>query len=344
MSEHESQNKIAVLVINRNGASFLHDCFKSLLKNGPPRFDIYLIDNHSADNSVELCRTHYPMVNIMENDRNYGFAGAYDRAIRQLAYEYVVLLNNDTIVNENWLEALYRVAERDARIAACGSKILMAWNREIVDHAGGMLTLIGSGLDLGKWEKDHEEYNDGREIGFGCGCSLLIRREIYLQVGGFDPSHIIYHEDVDLCWKMRLFGYSVMYVPDSIVYHHLGGGTIQSAESPLKSYLCQKNRLANILQNLESRTLLTALFVSTAYDTVRIFRFIRLGRGDLLKALFRGYGSFFLNMKNHLRRRRMVQRGRVVSDKEIRGFFSPLVTSALIYRKTLKVQDLQTRK
>lgn len=329
---------IAVLVLNLNGRHFLDDCFQSLLRIKAPRFDIYLIDNHSSDLSVRHTRAAYPMVNIIENERNYGFAGAYDRVIRDLDHDYVVLLNNDTKVDENWLSALYTVAETSSRIAACGSKILTMWDKTLVDHAGGMLTLIGSGHDVGKWTKDRSEGNEPVEMGFGCGCSLLIKREVYLEVGGFDPDYIIYHEDVDLCWKMRLSGYSVMYVPESVVYHHLGGGTVRSIENPWKAYLCQKNRLANIIKNMGPRMLVSALLVSLAYDVVRSARYILLRRGDLLKMLLRGYAETIGNLKKLLKDRRRVQSMRTVSDRDLRRFFFPLISSAFEYRRLLDLE------
>lgn len=330
--------RVAVLVLNLNGAQFLDDCFQSLLRITYPAFDIYLIDNHSSDPSVDLTRDRYPMVKIMENDENLGFAGAYDKAIRELHHEYVVLLNNDTKVDGKWLEALFLVAESNEKVAACGSKILMMWDNSIIDHAGGMLTLIGSGHDLGKWTRDSGNYDTAREIGFGCGCSLLLRRDVYLEVGGFDPDYIIYHEDVDLCWKMRLFGYSVMYVPASMVYHHFGGGTIQSIEHPWKAYLCQKNRLANIIKNMGPRRLAAALLVSLAYDAVRTVRYVLLGRVDLLKTLVRGYVDTMKRGTELLRSRRMVQRNRQVSERDMKQFFFPLIASSRAYRDLLRIQ------
>lgn len=336
MPKSKCRKKVAVLVLNRDGASFLRNCFRSLLRNTYPPFDIFLIDNCSRDSSVDLTRTHYPMVKIISNKRNLGFAGAYDRVIRELDYRYVVLLNNDTVVDGKWLEALFNVAEKNRHVAACGSKILMMWDRTIIDHAGGMLTMIGSGLDLGKYERDRGEYEEMREVGFGCGCSLLIRRDAYLEVGGFDPDYVIYHEDVDLCWKMRLFGYSIMYVPDSVVYHHVGGGKMRGIENPEKVYLCQKNRLANIVKNLEAVNILVALAASTLYDAARIIRFVCLWRGDLLSVLLKGYLDTFRNIKGLLRWRQGVQCGRRLSDRDIGQFFQPLILSALNYRKMLQ--------
>jgi GT2 family glycosyltransferase len=331
--------QVAVLVLNLNGAHFLRDCFESLLRNIYPRFDIYLIDNHSSDDSVDLTRTHYPMVKIIRNRENLGFAGAYDQAIRTLDYEYLVLLNNDTTVNQRWLEALFAVAESNEHVGACSSKIVMMWDKTIIDHAGGMLTTIGSGLDLGKLTKDDGSYDTVRETGFGCGCSLLIRKSAYLDAGGFDPSYVIYHEDVDLCWKMRLLGYSIMFVGDSVVYHHVGGGKIQSIEHPVKTYLCQKNRLANIIKNMGTRKLAMALLVSSIYDAIRIARFGFLGRADLLKMLVKGYVDTFKNFGSLVRDRHVIQQRRCRSDEDLEEYFAPLLVSALNYRRMLKVKN-----
>lgn len=341
MSKSENP-QIAVLVLNRDGAHFLKDCFESLLRNTFVPFDIYLIDNRSNDESVPLTRSKFPMVKIMQNESNLGFAGAYDRAIRALDYEYMVLLNNDTVVLDDWLRPLLETAKRDARIAACGSKILMAWDKETIDHAGGMLTRIGSGLDRGKWTKDHGQYQEPIEVGFGCGCSLLIRRSSYLEVGGFNPDYFIYHEDVDLCWKLRLFGYSIMYVPDSVLYHYLGGGVIQSVEHPFKTFLCQKNRLANMLVNTGAIRLPIALLVSSAYDAVRIARLVLMRRWDLLKMLLKGYLNTIRDIAALWQRRRDIQSRRSVSDKECGRFFAPIIGSALEYQRIVTPHSSKT--
>ena len=336
MGEQPRVNQVGVLVLNRDGAHFLDACFQSLLKITQPSFDIYLIDNASSDPSIELTRTRYPTVRIIRNETNLGFAGAYDQAIRMLDHEYVVLLNNDTMVEEKWLQALLSPAEQDKKVAACTSKIVIMSDHTILDHAGGMLTLTGSGLDVGKWSKDRGQYQAARQVGFGCGCSLLLRRSAYLEAGGFDPRYIIYHEDVDVCWRLRLSGYSVVYAPDSVVYHHLGGGTITGMENPWKTYLCQKNRLANMIKNMGPGLLAKGLLVSAGYDTVRVLRYLLLRRTDLLRALFKGYWDVLKDFKDLMKQRRFIQESRRVSDKDLYRFFQPLTSSAKEYMRLLR--------
>lgn len=333
MTQETATPKIAVLVLNYNGAHFLNDCFQSILKDTSIKFDTYLIDNASKDSSVDLIRKKYPSVIIVQNLVNLGFAGAYDKIIRELDYEYLVLLNNDTVVHENWLEALVKVAESDSQIGACGSKILMMNDKKIIDHAGGMLTVIGSGLDRGKWTTDEGQYDIQMEVGFACGCALLIRKSAYLEAGGFHPDYFMYHEDVDVCWKMRLLGYSVLYVPDSVVYHYLGGGISQGDEHPFKTYLCQKNRLANVIVNIGIRRLPLAVLISMIYDFVRVAKFSLKRRWDLLEVLFRAYAVTFRNLNTLWNRRSEIQRRRSVSDRECKEFFAPVIGSALEYRR-----------
>jgi hypothetical protein len=206
-----------VVVLNFNGASFLEACLGSLLQGSYSGFDTFLVDNRSQDESVKLVRRRFPGVRIILNEDNLGFAAAYDRVLRSLDYEYIVLLNNDTVVDGNWLPRLVEVVEANPRVAACTSKVLLAEDRSVVDHAGGVFTIIGSGMEFGKWGMNQVCHGQPSEVGFGTGCSLLVRRSAYLEVGGFDPEYGFYHEDVDLCWKFRMFGYSVIHVPESIV-------------------------------------------------------------------------------------------------------------------------------
>ena len=343
MNDSEDDKNIAVVILNFNGAPFLPNCIGSLLRITRPAFDIYLVDNNSSDNSIKIVRDNFHSVKIIQNETNLGFGSAYDRAIRNLYYKYIALLNNDTEVDESWLQALVAVADSDDRIAACGSKILMMKDNSVIDHAGGMLTIIGSGLDLGKLTKDIAVREAPRQIGFACGCSLMVRREAYLAAEGFDPYYFMYHEDVDLCWRLRLLGYSVMYVTDSIVYHALGGGANRAWEDPRIVRLCQKNRLANMIKNLGPVGLCWGAVVSCLYDAFRIARFFLLRRWDLLGSLIGGYVDTIRNVGVLLRKRAVVQSRRKVSDKEIRGYFMPVFRAAAVYCQLASDTPLETR-
>ncbi len=330
---------MAVLILNYNGASFLPACFESVLASDYPSFDVVLIDNHSSDGSVAWTRAAHPDVHIIENLENMGFASAYDRAIRTLEYPLVVLLNNDTTVHPRWLTTLVDVLESDERIAACGSRILMMHDPSILDHGGGLLTWIGSGLDVGKWSRNTQGASTPTETGFACGAALLVNREAYLRVGGFDTTYVMYHEDVDLCWRLRMAGYTIMQVPSSMVYHHGGGGHSQGIDMhPSRTRFSQRNRLANILKNMGSGRVPVALAVSSLYDLLRVARLALTGKKDVLRAIVGGYGEILSSLDDVLSKRRIVQRGRVLPEREMKPYFATLAGSMFTYWNILSLQ------
>ena len=335
---------VAVLILNYNGACFLPGCFESVLASDYPSFDVVLIDNHSSDASVPWTLATHPNIRIIQNEENLGFAAAYDRAIRSLDYPYLVLLNNDTAVHERWLTALVEVAESSEKIAVCGSKILMMHDQTILDHGGGLFTWIGSGLDVGKWARDRGDTLTPRETGFACGASLLISREAYLRVGGFDTTYTMYHEDVDLCWRLRMAGYSIMHVPASVVYHHGGGGHSQGIDlHPSRTLFSQRNRLANILKNMGTVRIPAALAVSSLYDLLRMTRLALAGNKDVLRSIIGGYAQIVSSLNDVLGKRRIVQRERVVADREMKRFFSTLAGSIFAYWSILALQRAHSK-
>ncbi|NLI34552.1 MAG: glycosyltransferase family 2 protein [Deltaproteobacteria bacterium] len=334
------QPPVAVLILNYNGMRFLPDCLASLAEYTSPLTHIYLIDNGSTDASVSWTKDRHPTVRIIENTQNLGFGPAYDPVIRELhEYKYLVLLNNDTVVKRDWLTTLIRTAEGDERIAACGSKILMMHNRSLIDHAGGLYTWIGAGLDIGKWTEDCGEASSEKETGFGCGASLLLRRTAYMGVGGFDTSYKMYHEDVDLCWRLRMAGYSVVHVPSSVVYHH-GGGIIHQGTDrhPARTLYSQKNRLANILKNMPAELIPSALTISTMYDLIRIVRLVGLGRRNVVRAIFQGYLETFASLGGLLLKRRRFRSRKGVMDGRTKPFLASLRHSTIAYWSMVQSQ------
>ncbi len=325
---------IAVLILNHNGMRFLPACYDSVLANQRVVFDLYLIDNGSQDDSVSMTETEYPMIRVIRNAENLGYGAAYDGAIRTIRHPYVVLLNNDTVVDSDWLAELFSAARADPRVAACGSRILMLERRDTVDHGGGLFSLIGSGVDVGKWCRKPPERGEPHPTGFGCGCSLLIRRDAYFDVGGFDTSYGYYHEDVDLCWRFRLSGYSVVHVPGSVVFHMLGGGRkVRHDDDPWKIFHCQKNRLVNILKNLGISRLVAALILSSVYDGMRLLIFMVSGRRDLMRSVAAGYRFVLGDLKRILEKRRRVQSRRCCPDRSLSPYFLSVAESFREYRR-----------
>ena len=315
----QTPRAVAILVLNYNGKIHLDKCFRSVLAQTEPQDQLYFVDNGSTDGSVEYVREHYPDVKQILFERNLGFAEAYDRAVRIVDEELVVFLNNDVEVEEGWLSGLRSgLEESTGKVAACGSKILFYNSRGLVNHAGGKLTRIGGGIDLGFMTRNiHEEYHE-RCVGCVSGASMIVPRSVFLSLGGFDPDFFAYFEDVDYCWRAWLVGFRVLYVPSSIMYHKFSA-TMGPLLTPERVFLGERNRLQTMLENLELRNLVAAVVVSSAYLFSRVFAFLAQRRLAVALAILRGNWWVLRHFPGIIVKRRRVQRSRRVRD----NFFVP---------------------
>jgi len=305
--------EVAVAVLNFNGKHYLKDCLDSLSRQSHRSYSVYVIDNGSTDGSVDFVREEFPWVQVIAFDRNYGFAEAYNRAIKTLRFDFIALVNNDVAVDGEWLEKLVEQVLKDESIAAWGSKILLWGDRERLNHAGGKFTLIGAGYDVGWYEKDSEEYNRGGYVGSVCGAAMIVRRDAFIRIGGFDRDFFAYFEDTDFCWRAWLYGFKVVYVPSSVVYHKFGGSW-GSVYGGYRVFLGERNRLLTMFKNFEFGRLLRAMILSVFYVTVRSVGALRRRRVDNVSALLKAHLWLLSNLRKVLVKRALVQGGKKVSN------------------------------
>jgi GT2 family glycosyltransferase len=236
--------------------------------------------------------------------------------------EYIALLNDDTKVDSKWLEELVKVMESDKSIFAVGSKIMFYDKPYVIQHAGAKITLIGAGIDIGFGESNSSKYNIKRIVGAVCGASMLIRKDIFKRLGGFDESYLAYFEDVDLCWRSWLYGYKVLYEPKSIVYHKFGGSWGKRL-SVQRLYFSHINKLRNIFKNLELNNLLKGLIFSLAFDSIRFLLLLSRKNISGAKALIKSDKNFIKDIKRTIEKRARIQANRLLRDKDLykMGFF-----------------------
>ncbi len=242
------------MILNYNGLSWLGNCLTSVLKSSYAGFVVYLIDNGSTDRSVEFVRRAFPTVKVIANPTNLGFPEAYNRAITQVACEYVVLLNSDTeVLNEHWLQHLVSAADEDNHVAAVACKMVSMQDHQILLSVGGMGIPFWRGfVDIGKGELDIGQYS-AKFVPFAfCGGAALVRRRTFLEVGGFDDRLFLYLEDTDISWRLRMIGRTVAFAPEAVVAHifsaTFGGVEVNEA----KLYFCHRNLLRSIVKNCGS--------------------------------------------------------------------------------------------
>jgi GT2 family glycosyltransferase len=229
-------------------------------------------------------------------------------------------------VAPGWLPPLVAASAPDD-VAICGSRMLSGDGARVY-HAGGQVALIGGGVDGEKFAPAAAAGGPPRATGFACCGALLLKRRVYLELGGFDPAYVIYHEDVDLGWRAWLLGYRVLHVPGSVVFHE-GGALMGNAASPRRLFLSQRNRLRNLLRLSGPSRLCAGLGVAAAFDLLRAGGFA--WRRDLprLRALLEADRDVALELPRLWRDRVALQARRVRSDAALAraGVFAPLGAS-----------------
>ena len=245
---------VSVIILNYNGRNLLDECLKSVLNANYPNLEIILVDNASTDGSIEIIEERYknvPFLRIIKNASNFGFAAGNNIGVSYAKGKYIVFLNNDTVVEPNWLTELVSVMENDVKIGAAQSKLLSLTDKKSIDSAGDFIDYYGFSIRRGGWgEKDEGQYDRIEEIFSARGAALIVRSKVLAEIGAFDPDFFLGYEDIDLCWRIRLNGYKIVLVPNSRVYH-IGSATATS--SFLNVFHTEKNRLYTLLKNMSCK-------------------------------------------------------------------------------------------
>ncbi len=303
-------SKTAVVILNWNGRQFL-EIFLPILLERTPGARIVVADNLSSDDSLEYLRAHYPSVEILELDQNYGFTGGYNRALKRIQAKYYLLLNSDIEVGENWLEPLESMMDQNPDVAAIQPKILSFAEKTRFEYAGasgGFIDALGYPFCRGRFvgmtsEEDKGQYDDAREIFWASGAAMMVRGELFHSFGGFEELFFAHMEEIDLCWRFKRGGYRVMVEPRSVVYH-IGGGTLP-VWSPRKTYLNFRNNIAMLYKNLPRGRFAAVYFVRLGTDFLRLLTYLIPLRWSFAAAIWRGHRDFWrmrkkLNMQKEL--------------------------------------------
>lgn len=260
--------------------------------SGSDDAEVCVADNGSTDSSVAMLRDEFPFVRLILLEQNNGFAEGYNLALRQVEAEYVVLLNSDVEVTENWLEPLVGYMDAHPGVAACQPKI-RSWKQkqmfEYAGAAGGYIDRYGypfcRGRVMGEVEEDKGQYDTIVPVFWATGAALFIRLTDYVDVGGLDGRFFAHMEEIDLCWRLRARGRGIVCIPQSVVYH-VGGATLKK-DSPYKTFLNFRNNLVMLYKNLPANELGGVMRVRTLLDYVAACQFLLKGQTDNFRAVLR---------------------------------------------------------
>jgi GT2 family glycosyltransferase len=322
---------VSVIVLNWNGKRFLDACLGSLLRQNCLSYEILLVDNGSSDGSVEYVRDRFgkdPRLRIITLGKNFGFSKGNNIGTRHANGKYVIILNNDTIVNENFVTALVTVAESDAKIASVGCKILTMdgdiWFSQKFTNCGFIVPIFLQSLVSARID----DISDRRSTNLAnSGCACLFNKEVLCNIGGYDEDFLADWEDWDLGYRINLAGYKSVYTSLPLVFH-LGGGSF--GYPPERYSRVYRNTLSTYFKNYESVNLVTRFFflaffllpISHIGSVVRQYLISsrKLRRHEMLGhflSLSKGYWMFLSGLKVYSKKRYFIQKLRRTSDKDI---------------------------
>ena len=331
-------DKLAIVILNWNGAKMLRQYLPSVLEYSRDQAVVYVADNASTDESVTLLKEQFPEVKLILLEMNWGFAEGYNKALEQVDAEYYLLLNSDIEVTKGWLTPLLAFMDAHAEVAACQPKLLSIYQRDSFEYAGacgGYLDRYGYPFCRGRVfdvvEKDLGQYDEPAKIHWATGAALLVRARIYKEVGGLDGRFFAHQEEIEMCWRMRIRGYQIYCLPESKVYH-VGGGTLPKS-NPMKTYLNFRNNLTMLYKCLPEKDLKPVMRLRWFLDYLAAFQTLILKRnvGDF-KAIFRARRDFKRWRKDFETDRAQIQKSRVGKDSE----FAPFLLLWKYYAKGCK--------
>src|SRR5882724_11314255 len=298
---------VTVITVNYNGRHHLERCLSSLLVTNNIKIEVIVVDNGSSDGSIEWLHDRYPEVRVLPLGSNRGFGEANRLAVEAAQSTYIAFLNNDTEVEPDWLRTLLEALESDEAIAATCSTLRMLDHPEVLNARGGGMSKLGYGFDHEFLFPFQPEREGLRDVLFPTAAAMLMRKRDWESCGGFDRAFFMYHEDVDLGWRLWLLGKRVVVCADSIVYH-LFGGTAESVRGAgWRADLGMRHNLRALIKNYELKNLMIAL-KGVAGRWVRYRDF-----SQAIKVM----SWNLVHLPGTLRQRRWIQKRRIRSDKEL---------------------------
>lgn len=307
------QPLVNIIIITTNQFSFIENCIKSLLDCHYKNMRIFLVDNNSKESDYKRFyknTKHISQITFFRLKKNMGFAGACNYAIKRIKEGYIVLLNDDVIVAKNWLGPIVSYMEKNPDVGACQPKIKNMREKDSFDYAGaagGLMDVYGFPFCRGRifytLEKDKGQYDDVVDLVWCSGACMITKKEVIKKVGMLDEIFFIYGEEADLCWRMHLYNYRLVYIPASTIYHY-GSGTMKNGTYK-KTFLHHRNGLILLLKNYTFFELVRYLPIRIFFDFVAFWYYI-IGYRIFINALavVTAYINLLYLMPGILERRR----------------------------------------
>ena len=310
----------SIIIPHWNGKQHLDDCLNSLRQQTFSNFEVLLVDNGSVDGSQAYVRAHFPEVTLVELGRNHGFTGACNAGWARACGDIIILLNNDTQVEPNWLAEIVAAFEQHPEAGIVASKMLLFDKRDHFHTAGDFVRWDGTPGNRGVWQQDVGQYDIIEPVFSACGGSSAYQRKLLEQIGFLDNDFFFSCEDVDMSWRAQLAGWQVLYVPTAIVYHKLKA----TGDDVTGSYYDGRNYLYLLWKNYPL-SLFRKQWRTVIGGQLQITReALKHWRGAAARARLCGQLAGLLGAPKMLRKRRHIQANRRVSDDYLLSIMTPV--------------------
>jgi len=310
------KNIISIIIVNYNGKKWLKKCLDSLYAQTYKNFEIIFVDNASVDDSVAFVRSNYPEIKIVISKKNLGFAGGNTLGFKYAKGEYVLLLNNDTWAEKDYLLFLLEAFTVIPNLGSVQSKIILMNEPDKLDVCGSYWTdssflyHFGMGQDQSK-----KKYNTPMPFFSNKGASMMLKKEVIDKIGFLDDDFWSYYEETDLCNRIWLSGYECWYYPKAIIHHAVGGTAITFSNSFIQFHNF-KNKLMSFLKNFELTTLVKILPIYFIFNFLLSIFWIFQGKMRHFLALYQAIWWNLNHFNKTLKKRSEIQLLRKKADLE----------------------------
>lgn len=304
-------NKISVsiIVLTFNSYKDIKECISALISQTYKSFEIILVDNASIDESVKFITDNYPELKIIQTGKNLGYPGGNNAGFEHATGKYIVVMNPDTVADDNWLEELIKPLVENPEITVTTPKINIYYDKSKINTCGNIPHYTGLTFCRGL-NSPSDSCNIQEELGAISGCSFAIRKDMLDYINGFDSDFFLYMEDADLSWRVRFAGGKIVYVPQSTMCHKF-----KLSIASWKHFYLERNRYLILLKNLDTKTLLLLSPALIVTEIVTMGHAI-LNGPDYVRSKLKAYWWLISNTGIIKQKRVKTLKMKKISDKE----------------------------
>ncbi len=307
---------VSIVILNFNGKENLEYCLPSVKRLNYKPIEVIVVDNGSTDDSIEFLKTHYPHVKLIENKKNLGYSIGNNIGASRAKGKYILVLNDDTKLTPDLITKLVGRMESNQKIGITMPKILFMDKPNVVDSVGSFFTKLGIFQHISDFGVKDGTLDLPEKIFSAKSACILIRKKLYMDIGGFDEDFFAYAVDPDLCWRVWQRGFEVILVPDARIYHKGSVTNIKHVNADFIVYETFKNVISSLIKNLEVRYLYI-LGINIGISFFGILLYILRLKPKQAFAIISAVSWNVISLKHNLEKRKATRSKRRVSDRQI---------------------------